>query len=183
MKTLIYEGFGFDGKEKLTFKISVEQTLRDKVRVEIFSSLPLLPEKKKKILSEHSSFSPEERKTLHLTGSISPALMHIMVSNQDEILSSFKEEYVYYHDITWEDIKPDELSDNPCFAFAEIEKLEVAIQFIKKIVSLYRDYWKGEKKHYNELMTQLNDLGIEDFIEGEVIHTITFVESKTVTFG
>lgn len=183
MKELIYKGFGFDGKEELTFKISIEQTLRDKVRVEIFSSLPLSPEKKKKILSEYDSLSPEDRKMLHLTGSISPAFMNVMVGNEDEIFSSFINENFYYHDVTWGDIKPGELPDNPCFAFVECEKLEVAIQVIKKIVSLYRDYWKTEKKHYNELANQLNDLGVEDFIEGEVVHTITFVESKTVTFG
>lgn len=165
MKTLTYKGFGFDSEFSLIFKISVEKSSDNKVRLGIFSddlTSDLLPAYNYDISDGHD-------KAEGLTvDTFSKYFNKFFIDNHfwPYGFSGVKE---YRHPSDWDEM-----------FYGFFPTVEEAVSKIKEIVSLYREYWKAQKGEYNELSVQLKNLRVEKFLpenyEVEVTETKTFTQ-------
>lgn len=183
MKELIYKGFGFDNEIQISFSIAVEKIDSDKVKVEVFSNIPFKKGALDRIRAEHSSLSSDERKTLHIAGSLNNhSFMNCFSDNLKSISRNLNrdniDDYIFCKNITWEDVNPLELSERLCLITAKCSNFKMAVSFVRETVSLYRNYWKEQKGEYNKLVAELKDLKIEDFVDLNTVDEI--ILSQTV---
>jgi len=152
MKSLIYKGFGRDGKGEVKFNISVvDEDLTSKVLVEAFAS-------DVKFTAYDYTHEDEEKVNVNLKSLIMD-VSQTLRDVQWDYLSAEEWGYLY------EGTNPGLLTKKFPISVGYFSDIPSSVEGIKSLVDDLRTKWRNALGIHNKLVVELKELSVEAFLE------------------